>query len=242
MERVHYERSGPVAIVQLDDGKANAMQQEWCVQLGAALDRAEEEGARCVLLRGRPGFFSGGLDLKVLPGLEPEALQRETGAFMEAMRRVFLLPIPVVAASEGHAIAGGMMLFLAADSRIVVDGDEAQYGLNEARTGIPLLGGTLGICEYSIPPAHHTEMILHGQLLSARETFERQITQRLVGSPAALRTESLEVARDLATLDPEAYRVNKQLMRGAAYAGAVERASALADAVPVRNVFSGLAR
>lgn len=245
-ERVHFERvdadDGEIAFVRLDDGKANAMQQAWCAELHAALDRAQAEGVRCLVIHGRPGFFSGGLDLKVLPKLAPDALQEATGAFMEAMRRVFLFPIPVVAASAGHAIAGGMMLYLAADWRIAVDEDESRYGLNEARTGIPLLGGTLGICESQIPPAHHTEMILHGRLCSARETLARKVTHRLVDSADGLLATALDVARDLATLDPDAYRLNKQLMRGPAYADALERASALAGEAPTRNVFAGLER
>jgi enoyl-CoA hydratase/carnithine racemase len=139
-----------------------------------------------------------------------------------------------------------MMLYLAADWRLAVDDDSAHYGLNEARTGIPLLGGPLGICEYGIPPAHHTEMILHGTMLSARETFERGVTHRLVDSPDALLPAALEAAKNLAELEPNAYRLNKQLMRGPAYASAVERAAALAAEAPAlasaTNVFAGLAR
>jgi enoyl-CoA hydratase len=248
-ERVHFEQLGHIALVRLDDGKANAMQKEWFAALGSVLERIEHAAARsepgdvrCLILLGRPGFFSGGLDLKVLPRLAPRELRDTTAVFMETMRRVFLLPVPVVAASEGHAIAGGMMLYLAADWRIAVDDERSRYGLNEARTGIPLLGGTLGICEHEIPPAHHTEMILHGAMLSARETFERCVTHRLVASSEALLPAALAVAENLAELEPHAYRLNKQLMRGPAYASAVARANALADEAPKQNVFAHLAR
>jgi enoyl-CoA hydratase len=245
-ERVSLERSGTTAIVRLDDGKANAIQPAWCDEVSEALDAAVASDARCVILLGRPGFFSGGLDLKVLPHLTPRELQQATGAFMETMRRIFLFPIPVVAASGGHAIAGGMMAYLAADWRVAVDDDSSRYGLNEARTGIPLVSGTLGICEVGIPPAYHTEMILHGTMLTARETFDRGVTHRLVESARELLPAALEVAEDLAELEPNAYRINKQLMREPAYTSAVERAAALADQVQGmndgKNVFAGLAR
>ena len=77
-ERVHYEERGAVAILRLDDGKANAMQLAWCDEVHKALDRAEAAGVRAIVLLGRRGFFSGGLDLKVLPSLSLRDLRETT--------------------------------------------------------------------------------------------------------------------------------------------------------------------
>lgn len=236
---ITYAADGAVGLVRMDDGKANAIQRELCEALQNALDRAEREPVAVVVLCGRPGFFSAGLDLKVLPGLDAEDLRATTALFVETMRRVFLFPKPVVAASEGHAIAGGMMLYLAADVRLAVDEDVSRYGLNEALTGIPLVAGTAGICQYGIPPQHHTEMILHGRLLTARETCERGVTEELVPAREFLLERALARANGLVSVEPNAYRVNKLMLRRAAFDVAARIAQDFAAEVPSGNVFSG---
>lgn len=243
--RVHYERESPdspLASIRLDDGKANAMQAEFFSELHCALDRAEAEPVSAVILSGRPGFFSGGLDLKVLPELGPTELREVTTAFAEAMHRVFLFPKPIVAAAAGHAIAGGMMLYLAADVRIAVDLPEPRYGLNEATTGIPLLGGTAGLCQSAIPRQHHTELILHGRLLDAAAIQTRGIIHELVKSPDLLLQRARARAEALGDLDLPAYRLNKRIVRGPYWEDATRAAAALADEAPTENVFGRIRR
>ena len=71
MQRVHYTKQDAVGIIALDDGKANVIQQAFLDQLAAVLDQIEaDDSVRAVVLRGRPKFFSAGLDIKTLPTLE----------------------------------------------------------------------------------------------------------------------------------------------------------------------------
>jgi len=241
-QRASYERSGAIGRLQLDDGGANAMQDVWLEEVGALLDEAESDASHSLIVTGRPGFFSAGLDLKILPKLQPEEMRRSMDRFMETMRRFFLFPKPVIAASTGHAIAGGMMLYLAADVRIALRDQRSRYGLNEAITGIPLLGGTAGICEYSIPQQHHTEMILHGRMLSAEQTFERGVTHELAEDPSSLEAIARRRADGLADVELGAYRVNKLLLRQHAYDRATAAAAALSGEWQARDVFSAIER
>ena len=241
-EKIHYSVDEDVALVHLDDGKANAMQIAWCEEMNAALDRVEKEPVRAVVVHGRDRFFSGGLDLKVLPALPPLALRQTTDQFMATMKRLFLFPKPVVAAAAGHAIAGGMMLYLAADMRLALDDEDALFGLNEATTGIPLLGGTAGICQYAIPPRHHNELILHGRMLDAATTRARGITDELVGDAAELLPRAMARARELSDLDLATYAINKRILREPAWNEAVRAAAGLADEVPTENLFQRIRR
>jgi len=245
-QRVYYSTenvgSDRLASIRLDDGKANAMQMEFFHELNRALDRAENDEVSAVVVHGRDGFFSAGLDLKVLPDLSPDALRETTTKFTETMHRVFLFPKPVVAASAGHAIAGGMMLYLAADIRIALDGQDGLYGLNEATTGIPLLAGTAGLCRYGIPPEHHTEMILHGRMVDAAGTHRRRITDDLVERPDQVLPRALERAASLSDLDLYAYALNKRILRERHWQDAVATAAELADRLPTRNFFSRIRR
>lgn len=245
-ERVHFEAANDatsgIAVIQLDDGKANAMQIAFCDELNRALDLAEADAAHAVVIHGNDRFFSGGLDLKVLPDLSRKDLVRTTQRFGETMHRAFLFPKPIVAAAAGHAIAGGMMLYLAADLRLALAPSQAQFGLNEATTGIPLLGGTAGLSRYGIPSEHHTELILHGRLIGAAETHARGITHELVGDRSSLLDRAIARAAELSDIDLPAYRINKKILREQAWTSATEIAAALAHEAPSENVFARIRR
>ena len=114
MERIRCVVEDGVAQLRMDDGKVNAIQPEWCAELAVALDRLEaDRDTSVVLLFGRPGCFCAGLDRKLLPTLAPAVLRDSMQRFVSAMERVFLFPKPVLAASAGHALAAGLMLYLA---------------------------------------------------------------------------------------------------------------------------------
>jgi enoyl-CoA hydratase/carnithine racemase len=135
-----------------------------------------------------------------------------------------------------------MMLYLAADVRLVEGGTRATFGLNEATTGIPLLGGTAGICQYAIPPEHHTELILHGRMIDAEGTHARGVSHELVATAGELLPLAFERARALSDLDPLAYRVNKRILRERAWREAVSAAADQAGEVPTGNVFERIRR
>jgi enoyl-CoA hydratase len=227
-----------VAVVRLDDGKVNAIDAEWCAELGSVLDRIERDArASSVVLFGRAGCFCAGLDRKRLPTLSPQDLRAATGAFVAAMERVFLFPKPVFAASAGHALAGGLMLYLAADLRLALDDATSRYGLPEVTQGIPVIGPTAAICAAGIPAAHHAELLLHGRRLSAREAFERSLVHELVADADALERRALESARELRGLDPAAYRASKRALRGPLLEASRSAAATVAADLPTGNPF-----
>ncbi len=240
--RIRLTIADDVARLTLDDGRANAMGGAFLAELASRLDEVEASPARSVVVFGRDGFFSGGLDLKELPYLPPEELTAVSGRFMNAMKRVFLFPKPVVAAADGHAIAGGMMLYLAADLRLAVDRPEALFGLNEAVTGIPILGGTAALCTESIPRQHHAELILHGRLVDPQGTFDRGITHEIAADAATLEERAVARARSLHDVDPSAYVLNKRMLREPAWDAAVEKAATFSGEVPKGNVFESIRR
>jgi enoyl-CoA hydratase len=132
---VCYELRGSIAVVTLDDGKANALSPDVIAQIHASLDRAEKE-AKALLLVGRPGRFSAGFDLSVMrQGGDVVASLVRAGA--ELALRLYEFPMPVVMACTGHALAMGAILLLSADLRIGAKGD-FKIGLNEVAIGMSL--------------------------------------------------------------------------------------------------------
>ncbi len=132
---VGFELRDDVAVLQLDDGKANALSPHVLTALSSALERAKEE-AKSVVIAGRPGVFCAGFDLKIM-GSGGKAAIELVMAGCEVLLQLYEHPQPVVAACTGHAMAGGAALLLCCDHRVGVEGDFS-IGLNEVRIGLPM--------------------------------------------------------------------------------------------------------
>jgi enoyl-CoA hydratase len=128
-EAVSYECSGDVAVVTIDDGKANALSPDLMRAIHGALDRAEKDRA-AVLLVGRPKRFSAGFDLGVMTQGGADAARAMVRQGAELAVRIARHPAPVVIGCTGHALAMGAVLLLSADLRIGVRGD-FKLGFNE---------------------------------------------------------------------------------------------------------------
>ena len=118
---VTYTLTNGVALIQMDDGKANALSYEMLTALNEALDRADAE-AQSVVLAGRPGRFCAGFDLKTMTA-SPNSVVELLTAGSHLMMRLYGFPLPVIIACSGHAIAGGALLTDCGDIRIGIEGD-----------------------------------------------------------------------------------------------------------------------
>lgn len=201
---------GRVLRVKLDDGKANTMESNWVREMHAALDEAEKN-AGAVLLEGREGRFSAGLDLKVLPSLGREALKTFVRDYQRCILRIFTFKKPVVCAISGHAVAGGAILALASDRRIMSEGD-FQIGLREVAIGIPLPTFGCELARSVLPASSITGAVLRGQLYAPNDALRVGMVDR-VESPAEFTKAALEEANDMARLPDIAFATTKATMR-----------------------------
>ena len=117
MALVEFTMTGSVAVIAMDDGKANAMGPDMIAAVNDALDRAESEASAVVII-GREGAFCGGFDLKVIRSGDAVAQVAMTTAGAHLALRLYGFPKPVVMAATGHSVALGGFLLLAADHRI----------------------------------------------------------------------------------------------------------------------------
>lgn len=126
---------GPVAVITIDDGKANAISHEIADAVHKGLQQATSESGAVVLV-GRPGRFSAGFDLKVMQG-PPDGARELLKAGAELAIEIYEHPLPIVIGATGHALAMGAILLLAADTRIGAEG-AFKVGLPEVAIGMPL--------------------------------------------------------------------------------------------------------
>jgi enoyl-CoA hydratase len=208
----------------MESGKANAISGAFLEQLEGLLGQLGE--SRAAVITGQGGFFSAGLDLPLLVNLDRAGMREQILRFDAAMLRIFELPIPLVAAVNGHAVAGGCVLALQADLRIGAD-KEARIGLNEAQLGIGLPAAVVETLRWQVPGTSLPAIALQGRLFSPREALQAGLLHEVVPE-AELMPRALERAAALAALPPSGVRMVKQSLRRPAAQAA--RASEAAEA------------
>jgi enoyl-CoA hydratase len=205
------ELQGDIAVVRFDDGKANAIGTASLAALHAALDRAEKE-AKSVVIAGRPGRFSGGFDLEVMGGSDPEAIRTTVKGGAELALRLYDFPVPVVMACTGHAIAMGAVLLLAADSRIGMAG-EFKIGLNEVAIRLTLPMFAVELARDRLSRRHLQRATNLAELYDPAGAVDAGFLDRIV-APEAVVDEAIATARGFAPLDLRAHHGTKRNVRG----------------------------
>lgn len=155
--------------LRLERPPVNALDPEL---LGRLTDAIQSEGveARALVLSGQPGMFSAGIDLRWLIGSDHERLEVLWGAFAALLQALAACPVPVAAAITGHAPAGGAVMALFCDYRVMADGDH-RIGLNEVAVGIPLPGFLLDALARTVGRRRAELLGIRGDLLSPAEAL-----------------------------------------------------------------------
>jgi enoyl-CoA hydratase/carnithine racemase len=208
---VSFGQDGSVAVIGLDDGKANAITLDVLAGIDSGLSKARDTGASAVLLTGRPGRFSAGFDLSVMASGEDQMRELVTeGA--EALMRLFMYPKPVVCACTGHALAMGSLLLLAADVRIGAAGDY-KLGLNEVAIGMGLPIFAIELARYRLTAASFNAALL-GEVFGPEDATAAGYLDRVVPAEAVV-DEASATARRLGELRTGAVAHSKQHARSA---------------------------
>jgi enoyl-CoA hydratase len=220
---VRSTQEGAVAVIDVDDGKANALGHDVLDGIEQALDRAEAEGS-AVALVGRPGKFSAGFDLSVMTS-GPEAARDLLGRGAELGLRLFEFPRPVVLGVTGHALAMGGILLCCADVRIGAEGP-FKIGLNEVAIGMPVPGFAVELCRDRLSKRSFTRAI---QLAHIHDPAEAEAAGFLdeVVAPDEVRGRAVAEAAELAErLHAGPFRATRRNIRGEL---ATQLRAALAD-------------
>jgi enoyl-CoA hydratase len=202
-----------IAVLTLTHGKANALDIEFCEALAARFLELRDSAAKAVVLTGQGKIFSAGVDLKRLS----EGGAAYVHEFLPALHRlydaVFYHPKPVVAAINGHAIAGGCVLACCADRRIMAN-DGGRIGLTEMLVGVPFPALAFEIMRHATPPYFFSETILSGATFPAEVAAHRGWVNKAV-EPASVMERAMAAALSLAALSPPAFAQTKLQIRQA---------------------------
>lgn len=184
-----------VAVLTLDMGRGNAIDYPFMEALGAALDAALEGGARAVVLTSRGKVFCAGLDLVTIFDYDPAEMGRYHDAFGDTFCKVLSYPRPVVAAINGHALAGGCILAMACDVRVSAPGPFF-IGLNEVAIGLSFPASAYEIARRATPDAAAPAVFLEGKRFSPEEAHRAGLIHQIAGERGVV-AEATEIAARL---------------------------------------------
>jgi enoyl-CoA hydratase len=205
---VHYELRDNVAVLTMDDGKANALGYEMMDDVEKALDRAAEASA--VVLAGREGKFCAGFDLKLMMA-GPEQARALVTRGADFLLRLYQHPQPLVVACGGHALAGGALVLLTGDVRVCARGP-FRVGLNEVQIGLPVPVLAMELARDRLDPRHFTAATLFATIHDPDSALTAGYVDEVVDAAALLET-ALGHAKRLAQLPAPAYAKTKLVMR-----------------------------
>src|ERR1700754_2502875 len=148
---VSYELTESVATITLDDGKVNVLGPDMQSSINEALDRAEKDSAKAVVIAGNQRVFSGGFDLAVFQSGDPKAALGMLAGGFELSLRCLTFPAPVIMAATGSAIAMGSFLLLSGDHRVGQPKTKCQA--IEVAIGMPIPISAIEIMRFRLTPA-----------------------------------------------------------------------------------------
>lgn len=206
----HLDDDGVASIV-LDDGAKNVISFELLDRLEAAL--AEAADAEAVVLAGREGVFSAGLDLKYVQEHGAEGARSLVVRLAEVATTLWTDPRPTACAATGHALAGGTILAMACDHVVAADGP-FKWGLVETAVNLEVPELALAMARQRLQPRHVNQYVLPGTAVDAATAVAVGYADEAV-APEHVVARAVEVARERGGLPAGAYGGNKLRLRGA---------------------------
>ncbi len=208
---IDISEQGEIAVVTLRHGKANAMDVEFCEAIAARFEELKKSKAKAVVLTGEGKIFSAGVDLvRALDG-GAGYFHKFLPALSKAFVTVFFFPRPVVAAVNGHAIAGGCVLACCADRRLMAKG-ASRIGIPELLVGVPFPTIALEVMRFTTASRFIQDVFLTGATYLPEEALPRGLVDEIV-EPGDLMQRAVAAAEHFAAIRTDAFAIAKLQLR-----------------------------
>lgn len=204
---VHIDDRDGVRVIRMAHGKVSAMDVALCEALSGAIAGARADEVRAVVITGTGSSFSAGVDLFQVVTGGPDYVDRFLPLFETMLRDVLTLNIPVVAAVNGHAIAGGCVLACACDQRIMAEGP-GRVGVPELAVGVPFPTLALGIMAARVPSSTLRRLVYTGRTVQMDEALASGLVDER-SAPEHLLDRACDLARQLAAIPPATFALTK---------------------------------
>jgi enoyl-CoA hydratase len=200
-----------IAVLTMTHGKANAQSVEFCEAVAKAFNDQRSSAARAIVLTGNGSIFSAGVDLPRIATEGDVYVRRFLPALHRMFEAAFYCPKPVVAAVNGHAMAGGCVLACCADARIMARG-QGRIGITEILVGVPFPALAFEVMRFAANPQYLADMTLTGATYHCDEARTRGLVDE-IAEPTELMTRAVTIAKTLATVPTATFVATKNQMR-----------------------------
>lgn len=201
-----------LALITLNRGKSNALNREMITELTDMLHNiSNDANIGGVIITGKEHFFSAGLDLIELYGYNEEEAKSFWHLFLDFIAKITAFKKPMVAAINGHSPAGGCVIALACDARVMAEGKYI-IGLNEVPVGIIVPESIFDLYSFWLGKAHASRSLLEGKLFSPEEALQIGLVDELV-NPASIMTAAERKVRKYMALEPNTWQQSKLNIR-----------------------------
>jgi 3,2-trans-enoyl-CoA isomerase len=205
-------RENGIATLTLKRGKVNALNEPMVEEITQSFERLEADNqVRSIIMTGSGKFFSFGFDVPEFLNYPKQDFIRYAEKFTNLCTYMFQFPKPIVAALNGHTIAGGCMLAIACDYRLMVSG-KAKISLNEITFGSSVFAGSVEMLKFCVGQKNAQSILYSGAMYSAEEALGLGLVDR-VSSESGLAEDSINVAQTLAEKSSLAFKSIKSLLR-----------------------------
>ena len=189
----------------------NALNRDMLAALRQAVAQAAEGGAGALVLSGSRGVFSAGIDLAALLVVDSDGIAALWQELWQCLRDFAACPLPLVAAITGHAPAGGAVLALCCDERVMAAG-RYEIGLNEVAIGLPVPAAVVGLFTRVIGARPAERLLLRGRMLSPAAALAAGLVDELADDDAVVER-ALARCRELLALPQQAYLATRDTVR-----------------------------
>jgi len=201
-----------LAIITLNRGKSNSLNREMVTELSDMLHNiAEDDNIGGVIITGRDNFFSAGLDLIELYHYNEDEAKRFWHLFLDFTAKITAFKKPLVAAINGHSPAGGCVIALACDARVMAEGKYI-IGLNEVPVGIIVPNSIFSMYSFWLGEANAYRNLLEGKLFSPEEALTVGLVDEVV-KPESILTAAERKVRKYMAFEANTWQQSKLNLR-----------------------------
>ena len=208
---LEYLNDGSVARITMDDGKVNAMDNDWFRRMLALLDEVEASEATCLIIKGRDGVFSGGLNIKWLPGMSKQEATEFFQLFPGTLKRLYHFSKPTIAQVTGPAIAGGCLTACACDRRVGISG--ADVAMNEVRVNMTIPEWAIDIVTDAIPAPQSKTLLKFGEPVKTDDLVMWHVFDAVCDDQEELEEAVNAIVKSFQGINPQDYAGTKARVR-----------------------------
>jgi len=205
MKHILIKTEDRIANLFLDRGKSNAMDSVLLQELNTSIEELKLNPAiEGVIIHGKEGFFSAGLDLIALYEYNEAEIKSFWSLFLKTTQELASFPKPIIAAISGHSPAGGCVIALCCDYRIMADG-KFIIGLNEIPVGLIVPESIFHLYSFWLGKGNAYRFLLEGKLLSPQEALQVGLVDEVV-PPNTIQTAALRKIKSVTQFEKETWQ------------------------------------